>query len=183
MQHDQIARFLPETYQAAVQRDNPLGAVLGVMEALHAPAEARLDQLDALIDPLRSETAFVYMLADWLGLGDYIDWSGGRAGVGAPSFASGLGQLRLLIAETAQLLRSRGSHPSLTRFLALATGVPGITVDDKPEDGAAARNFHLIVRVPAEAARFGDLIRRIVDAERPAYTTYEIRYDTPSGKT
>lgn len=178
MERERIARLLPETYQAAVQRDNPLGAVLAVMEALHAPAEARLDSLDAEVDPLRAEGPFVFMLADWLGLGGYLDWSGGRPGAGMPGFAAGTGRLRLLVAEAAELARSRGSRPSLERFLAVATGIAGIAVEDANVDGEGRpRSFHLLVRAPAEARRYAGLIARIVDAERPAYTTYEIVYE------
>lgn len=175
MNRDQIARLLPESYQGALHRGNPLDAVLAAIETLHAPTEARLDTLDAQVDPLRSDTAFTFMLADWLGLGGYIDWSGGRPGTGIPSFASGTGRLRLLVAEAATLARSRGSRPALERFLAVATGIAGITVADAEADSdGRVRAFHLIVRVPAEARRFRDLIARIVDAERPAYATYEI---------
>ncbi|MGK6320283.1 hypothetical protein [Sphingomonas sp. DT-204] len=177
MERERIARLLPESYQSAIRRDNPLAAVLAAMEALHAPAEARLDALDAEIDPLRAEEPFVFMLADWLGLAGYLDWSGGRPGAGVPSFAAGTGRLRLLVAEAAQLARSRGSRRTLERFLAVAIGLSGIMIEDAIPDAAGRpRSFHLRVNLPAEARRYADLVARIVDAERPAYATYEIAY-------
>jgi phage tail-like protein len=175
MERTHIARLLPEAYQGAIRADNPLGAVLAAMEALHAPAEARLDTLDAQVDPLRADEPFVFMLADWLGLAGYLDWSGGRPGFGMPSFAAGTGRLRLLVAEAVELGRSRGARSTLERFLTVATGLSGITIEDAIGDAAGRPlPFHLRVTLPAAAGRYADLIGRIVDAERPAHATYEI---------
>ena len=180
MDRRRIARYLPETYQGAVRDDNPLGAVLAVMEAMHAPAEAALDDLDAYVDPHRAPDPFVVMLAAWMDLDRYLDWTGGRAGAGQARFAAGLPRLRLLVAEAAALSRSRGTRAALERFLALATGVDGIAVEENPPgpDGAP-RPFHLRVTAPPAARRLERLIRRIVDEERPAYATYEIAFGTP----
>lgn len=177
MQAARIARLLPGTYQAAFRPDNALGAMLAAMEALHGPAEARLDALDDQVDPHRADDAFAYMLADWLGLGRYLDWSGGRPGAGSPRFAPGLGRLRLLTAEAARLARARGSRDALVRFLEVATGAPGFSVAEGPPDETGApQPFHLIVTAPAAAARYAELVGRIVEAERPAYATYAIAY-------
>src|SRR4051794_13172049 len=96
-----IARLLPETYQSTVAPDKPLGAVLEVMSVLHAPAENALATLDAHVDPMRAPPNFVLMLARWLDLDRYLDWTGGRPGEGAPRYAAGLGRLRLLCLEAA----------------------------------------------------------------------------------
>lgn len=171
MRRDQIATLLPDSYQGALRPGNPLDAVLATMDALHAPAEACLDNLDAQIDPVRAGDPFVFMLAGWLGLGDYIDWASGRPGGSLPSFATGTGRLRLLVSEAAQLRRERGTRPALERFLTVATGAEGITVEDSGPDWPA---FHLMISVPPPAHRHQRLIDRIVATERPAYTTYEI---------
>jgi phage tail-like protein len=172
-----IARFLPETFQAAIRPDNPMGAILAVMEALHAPAQAALDGLDAYVDPHRAPEPFIVMLAEWMDLDRYLDWSGGRPGLGQARFAAGLPRLRLLIAEAAELSRNRGTREALERFLAVATGVADIRIEENPPgaDGAA-RPFHIRVRAPPQARRLEDLIRRIVDEERPVHATYEVEF-------
>ena len=189
MDRARIARLLPETYQsaippetppadaAAVVRKKPLAAVLEVMEVLQAPAENALATLDAHIDPTRAPPNFVLMLARWLDLDRYLDWTGGRPGDGAPRYSAGLGRLRLLCLEAAELARWRGTRRTLERFLTVATGVSGYTVEENPPGPkGVARCFHLRVVAPAAARPLADLVRRIVDEERPAYTTYEIEF-------
>ena len=187
MDRARIARLLPETYQAAIPpepppgapaaRKKPLVAVLEVMEVLQAPAESALATLDAHVDPLRAPPDFALMLARWLDLDRYLDWTGGRAGEGAPRYAAGLGRLRLLCLEAAELARWRGTRRTLERILTVATGVSGYAVQENPPDAkGVARSFHLRVVAPAAAKPLADLVRRIVDEERPAYTTYDIEF-------
>ena len=180
MERERIVRYLPEAYQAAARPDNVLGAILAAMEALHAPAVAALDDLDAYFDPHRAPDPFVVMLAEWMDLDRYLEWSGGRRGAGQARFAAGLPRLRLLIAESAELARGRGGRQTLERFLHVATGVPGFEVEENPPDEAGQpRPFHIRVKAPAAARRVSDLVRRIVDAERPAHATYEIEFLQP----
>lgn len=177
MDRARIARLLPETYQAAIKPKNPLGATLSVMETLHAPAERALATLDAHVDPLRAPPDFALMLSRWLDLDRYLDWTGGRPGEGAPRYAAGLGRLRLLCMEAAYLSRWRGTRRTLERILTVATGLSGYSVaENPPGPKGAVRLFHLRVVAPAAAKPLADLVRRIVDEERPAYATYEIEF-------
>ena len=177
MDRARIARLLPETYQAAITPNNPLGAVLATMEVMQAPAEAALASLDAYIDPLRAPPYFALMLARWLDLDRYLDWTGGRPGEGSPRYAAGLGRLRLLCLEAAELTRWRGTRRTLERILSVATGLSGFAVEENPKGpNGIARSFHLRVVAPAAAKPLADLVRRIVDEERPAYTTYDIEF-------
>jgi hypothetical protein len=147
------------------------------MEALHAPPEAVLARIDDYTDPLRAPDEFAAMLASWLDLDRYFDWTGGRKGMGQARYAAGLGQLRVLSTLAAHLMRWRGTRHALERFLLAATGVPGFAVEENPRDGdGSARPFHIRVLAPATARRFEDLVCRIVEAERPAYVTYEIAF-------
>jgi len=172
-----IARFLPEVYRAAVQPGSVLLALLGAMEALQAPDEEILAEVDRFIDPARTRDDFVPLLASWFELTPYLDWSGGRAGAGVPMFAPGLDRLRLLVSKAADLNARRGSRAALEDFLSTATGVAGFAVDENPPDEAGRpRPFHIRVRAPAEARRYADLVARIVEGERPGYATYEITY-------
>ncbi|MDR6533353.1 phage tail-like protein [Caulobacter rhizosphaerae] len=189
MDRARIARLLPETYQAAIPPENPSGvpdganpkkplaAVLEVMEVLQAPAENALATLDSHIDPMRAPPSFALMLARWLDLDRYLDWTGGRPGEGAPRYAAGLGRLRLLCLEAAELARWRGTRRTLERILTVGTGLSGFTVEENPPGPkGVASSFHLRVVAPAAARPLADLVRRIVDEERPAYTTYDIEF-------
>ena len=173
MDRQRILRYLPENYQlAAVDERSVMGAVLAIMEAMHAPVDRVLRSIDSYFDPFRAPDPFVLMQASWLGLDRYFDWSGGIPGVGEARYPAGTDQLRLLIAEFPLLVRSRGTNASLTRFLQVATGVPGFVVRDGDLPDEA---FHIIVDVPSEAAPLRDLVERIVAGERPAHATWEGR--------
>lgn len=173
MDRQRILRYLPENYQlAAVDERGVMAAMLAIMEAMHAPVDRVLRSIDAFFDPFRAPAPFVLMQASWLGLDRYFEWSGGAPGLGEARYAAGIDQLRLLIAEFPALVRSRGTHRSLTRFLEVATGVRGFIVAD---GRSADEAFHIAVDVPAEAAPLRDLVERIVAGERPAHATWEVR--------
>ena len=178
MQPERIARFLPEIYRLTLgTRHGVLDSLLAAMAALHQPAEQVLDDLDRYVDPARTSDRFLPMLAGWLDLGAYLDWSGGRRESGEPRFAPGMDRLRLLITRAADLNARRGTRAALEEFLSTATGIDGFAVEEDPQDSQrASRPFHLRVRAPDAAKKYGDLIARIVDGERPAYVTYEIVY-------
>jgi len=181
MERHRILRYLPENYQlAAADQRGAMWAILGIMEGLHSPVLEVLRSIDKYVDPFRAPPPFVLMQAIWLGLDRYFDWSGGSVGIGEARFAAGIDRLRLLIAEFPALVRARGTRQSLTRFLEVATGVPGFLVTDGVEAG---RPFHLIVHIPQAASPLMDLVERIVAAERPAHATYEFQAtDTNSGR-
>lgn len=173
-----IPRLLPENYRVALTGSGPLDALLGVMDGMHAPAEASLDHLDAHLDPFRAPERFVLMLAGWLGLEHYLDWSGGRRGAGQLRFPGGLERLRRLVSEAARLEGARGTREALLRFLTISTGVDGFAIEENsPDAQGMPRPFHIRVTVPAAAARLSDLIGRIVEAERPAHVTYDIIFE------
>jgi len=173
MRQERILRYLPENYQlAAADRRGVMRALLAVMEGMHAPVDRILRSLDTYVDPCRAPEDFVLMQATWLGLDRYFDWTGGMPGAGEAQYAAGTDQLRLLIAEFPELVRSRGTNRSLTRFLEVATGIPGFVIEDGMQTGQA---FHIVVHVPAAAAAFLELVRRISAGERPAHATWEIR--------
>jgi len=177
MRRDHIAELLPEIYRASLPAGGPLAALLEVMEAMHAPVEAVLDDLDAYLDPRRAPDRFVPYLAGWLDLDRYLDWPGGRRGSAPPRFAPGLGRLRELTAQAASLARVRGTRAGLQRMLEVATGLAGYVLTEAPPGEDGPRPFHLHVSAPAGARRFTDLVRRIVEDEKPAYVTYELEFE------
>src|ERR1041385_1234117 len=179
MEARRIARFIPEIYRAAVLPGTPLSGILAVMEAMHAPSEEALVEIDKYLDPLRAPDNFALMLTSWLDLDRYLDWTGEREGAGQPRYAAGLGHLRALSMLAAHLMRWRGTRYALEHFLAAATGISGFLVEQNPTDARGRpRPFHIRVHAPAGARRMADLVQRIVDQERPIYVTYEIVFSS-----
>ncbi|MFI7079051.1 phage tail protein [Micromonospora sp. NPDC049903] len=164
MRRPAIERLLPAAYQRACVPGSVLWALLDVMEALHAPDEAVLAEVDALFAPYRAPDGMVAYLAGWVAM-DHV--------VGAPRRDAPLplpsSRLRDLVAHGAALATWRGTPEGLRTALELATGVTGFVLDE-PTD----RPFHLVVRVPPTAADQLALVSRIVAAEKPAAVTAEV---------
>src|SRR5262249_41081000 len=140
-------------------------------------SEDVLDASDTFFDPDRAPDRFVMMLASWLDLDRYFEWTGGRPGLGVARYTPGLAHLRVLCASAAGILRGPRASPALARFLMVATGIPGFGIDENPPDeNGLARAFHIHVKAPAAAKRLAELVRRIIDQERPAYVTYDIEF-------
>lgn len=183
MKQNEIKQLLPEVLQRTVPKEkvppgrpgNLMGAFLQVMEDLHAPTEEDLAKIDAVFHPYRTADRFVPFLASWVDF-DYV--LGGLAdeeALSSPAYTQRMACMRDLIARAAWLSQWRGTNKGLLTFLELATGVHGFKIDETvPGKDNTVRPFHLKITVPAEAARFTDLIRRIVDTEKPIYVTYEL---------
>jgi phage tail-like protein len=164
MRRQAIERLLPSVYQRTAGPGTVLGAVLDVMERMHAPDEARLSTVDDLFAPYRTPERFVAFLASWVALEPFV----------APAVP--VGRLRDLVVTGAELAQWRGTAIGLIAMIETALGVPGVRVEEPP-----GRAFHIIVRVPAVAGAQLDLVRRITEAVKPAATTYEVSIvDTPA---
>jgi phage tail-like protein len=160
MRREEIRRLLPAVFQRASADETPLGAILGLMEALHASSEQRLGTLDEIFDPYRTSDAFVPLLARWVDLD--------------PELAMGTGRLRSLVALGAELARFRGTARGLVAFLEAATGMTGFQVDDAViGEGGEVKPFHLRVTAPKALQPYQDLLDTIVRREKPAYVSVE----------
>ncbi|MEH0841044.1 phage tail protein [Micromonospora sp. CPCC 205711] len=164
MRRAAIERLLPAAYQRASVPSSVLYALLEVMEALHAPDEAVLADVDALFAPYRTPDGFVAYLTRWVAMDHVVASPRPDAPLPLP-----VGRLRDLVAHGALLARWRGTPYGMRTALELATGVTGFVLDEPPE-----RPFHLVVRVPPAAAGLLAVITRIVEAEKPAAVTAEV---------
>ncbi|MFD4208082.1 phage tail protein [Micromonospora tulbaghiae] len=171
MRRAAIERLLPAAYQRAAGPGSVLGALLDVMEALHAPDEAVLADVDALFGPYRTPGGFVAYLTRWVAMDHVVAAPRADAPLPLP-----VGRLRDLVAHGALLARWRGTPYGMRTALELATGVTGFVLDEPPE-----RPFHLVVRVPPAAADRLALVTRIVEAEKPAAVTVEVVAGDPAG--
>ena len=156
------------------------------METLHAPSELALEELNVTLNPYRTPDKFVPMLARWLDL----DWVFDGGGHGKPPntisselISSGLGRVRELIGMAATLSQWRGTGKGLIRFLETATGVHGFTIQEQVLDpDGVPKPFHLSIRAPWEARDFKALVIRIIEAEKPAYVTYDLEIEAEKPK-
>jgi phage tail-like protein len=173
MRRQAIERLLPAVYQRTAGPDSVLGAVLEVMEQMHAPDEERLETVDDLFSPYRTPDRFVAFLAGWVALDPFV--APGSASGLANGHAGGLaasvpvGRLRDLVATGAEMAQWRGTGTGLIAMIESALGIRGVQVQEPP-----GRAFHIVVRVPAAAAGQLDLVRRVTEAVKPAATTYEV---------
>lgn len=176
MRRNEIKHLLPGVYQLALhpvatgelEPDRRLAAALDAMEELHQPSEEILEHLDAFVDPRRAPDDFVTYLAGWVDL----DWLavGGRV-------TTGPGRLRELVSVAMALSRWRGTARGLLDFLRAATGVSGFRIDEQPlgPDNQPVP-FRIRITAPGVMREHAALIERIVEAEKPAFVTYEVRY-------
>ncbi|MBO0781749.1 MAG: hypothetical protein J2P37_23265 [Ktedonobacteraceae bacterium] len=173
MKRTEIEHLLPGIFQRVSTEGTPLFALLEVMEALLAPDEAVLDQLDAFFDPYRTPDTFVPFLASWVDLERLLLEVPGE--LAPPPLPSGQGRLRELIAAATFLAQWRGTTKGLLRFLETAIGTQGFAIEEQVlgSDGRL-RPFHIRIRAPQEAVPYRVLIERIIESEKPAYVTYEL---------
>lgn len=175
MKSSAIKRLIPEVFQRATTPGSPLVAILAVMEALHAPAEAAIENIEATFNPYRTPDRFVPFLARWVDLDRFFGSEIEKADSSSVPIATGLGRLRELVASAAYLSQWRGTPTGLRRFLEIATGIIGFELDEHVlgADGSP-RPFHVRVCIPKAAVGYRSLIEQIIDQEKPAYVTYEI---------
>ena len=183
MKRNEIEQLLPEVFRRTVRPGNPLFALLEVMEALHAPSEEVLAELDLYFDPYRTPDHFVPYLARWVDLHRFLSelpepQREGETGAAASvPFPSGLGRLRELISAAAFLSKWRGTSRGLMRFLETAVGLEGFEIDETvPGPEGRPKPFYLLIKAPADAERYRALIERIVEMEKPAYVTYDLEF-------
>jgi phage tail-like protein len=174
MDRDQIKTFLPSVFQRTDQRGNLLAAMLDVMEILHAPAEEVIENIDQYFDARRTPDDFVLLLAQWVNL-DRI-FPSNVIELGSPTMPE-IGRLRELIANATYLSKWRGTKKGLLLFLQMATGAVDFEIDERvKDDNGQIKPFHLGIRAPQPAEPQADLIRRIIESEKPAHTTYELTF-------
>lgn len=166
MKAEMIARLLPDIFQAVAGSQGPLDGFLAAQEALHEPSERAISGFAERLDPRTAPPSFVYMLAHWMGLSYLLDGS-----EGAPRFAGGVGRLRELIATTAANGKARGSMTGIVRMLETASGQRGFSIESDPEQA-----YHVHIRAPAGSAALRSVIERIIEAEKPAFATYELQF-------
>jgi len=158
MRAAELELLLPEVLRRTVLPGSPMAALIGVMEAQHAPAEAALQSFPTVLDPLTTPDRFVGMLAGWVDLARLDETPAGRIDTA---------RMRLLISLAAELAHWRGTPSGLTWMIGLATGIAGLRLED-------AGPFRMRIVVPAAAAAQADLVREIASQEKPAHLVVDV---------
>lgn len=145
-------QYLPPIYAA----DPFLGRFLLAFEGLLAPIEQAVDHFDLYLSPRTAPRYFLEQLARWLGVTLDEKWPTAKR--------------RAILAEAAELYRRRGTRWSLSRHIEIYAGVAPeiIEPDDRPF------HFQVILRLPQGQAVDRASVERIIQANKPAHTTYEL---------
>jgi phage tail-like protein len=147
--------YLPGAYHTDF-----MARFLGVFESILIPIEWTVDNFDLYLDPGTTPTGFLPWLAGWFEIALNPTWSEA--------------QRRTLLAEAHRLYARRGTRWALARVLEIYTGFLPEIVDQ----GQDQEPFTFRVRLPVEAGALDrQSLERIVDANKPAHTTYTIVFD------
>jgi phage tail-like protein len=171
--------YLPALYH----RDELMGRFLMLFESFWSPIAGQIDQLPLYFDPRMTPPDFLPWLASWLDLALDERWPEERR--------------RLLLRSAAALYRKRGTRQGLQRYLEIYTGEKAEIVEHRANNlrlGEQARlgpgvalgvanvphTFTVVLSLPddgAEKAECLHMIEAIIEAEKPAHTSYTVRVE------
>jgi phage tail-like protein len=182
MNKNEILNYLPQIFSLALKPGTPLEAILGMMEEMHDPGEKILESLHTFFDPRRTREKLVPFLAHWINiewlLTEGQQWSPYNKGQYLETLTNGLGRLREIIANGAFLTKWRGTADGLSMFITIATGIEAIRIDQNPpDDFGNAIPFHINVLIDKSVKKLEQVIRIIVEQEKPAHLTYNIIFE------
>lgn len=176
--------FLPDIYKEV----DFIGRFLHIFEQAFEPTVQTLDTLWAYLDPLTAPETILPFLAHWVG------WQ----------LASELplSRQRSLIRQAIQLYQWRGTRKGLRLYLHLYTGLPleefvpedhkQISIQDSFNRGlvlgeaclgdestiGGGKPFHFSVRLRPQSPLSEPLIHKIIQQEKPAFCTYDLKIES-----
>jgi phage tail-like protein len=152
-----LLQYLPAIYQES----DFMGRFLRIFEDQLLPVEDILGQLPYYFDPRLTPPSFLPWLASWIDLALDENWPEERR--------------RELIHRGTDLYRWRGTRRGLLTYLRIYAGVePQIEEHLAAADGGPFR-FTVVLRVADPTAVDETRVRAIIEAEKPAHTTYALR--------
>ncbi|MCB9423113.1 MAG: hypothetical protein H6667_25155 [Ardenticatenaceae bacterium] len=168
-QRRELARLLPHVFQRTFgPGENVLSAYLGAMIALQEPDMTILSSLARYFDPEFADDIYIPFLAQWVNMSDLLDENN--------TFPGGMQRLRNLILDVIPLAQWRGTRMGLQMFLETATGLTGFHIAE-----SESQPYHVIISCPQEAAPLRTFVDKIVEREKPAYVTHELRFRIAAG--
>ena len=147
-----------------ISKDSLMDRFLLIFESILAPLEQLVDHVPLLLDPRTMPADLLPWVASWLDLTLNENWPEAHR--------------RDLIRSASELYRWRGTRQGLCRYLEIYAGVCP-EMDDMLDE---AHTFQVTLRVPADQTVDEELVRAIIEAEKPAHVTYKLRIETQSDK-
>lgn len=173
-QESSYLKYLPGIYRD----DELMGRLLMIFESIISPIERSIDNIAAYFDPLMTPGHFLDWLASWLDLSLDPTW---------PEY-----RRRELIKYAADLYRWRGTRWGLAKYISIYTGhepqiyeyTPGMVLGDDTKMGSDTQLgsgvgwYHLMIVVPIDKGStiVENRIRAIIETQKPAHSTYTLRF-------
>lgn len=152
-------------YLPGIYHTDFMSRFLAIFESVLTPIEWNVDNFDLYLDPKTAPPDFLPWLADWFSITFDSSWS--------------VEQKRELLIEANQIFARRGTAWALARVLEIYTGYePEILDLEKDQDP-----FTFTIKLPVTEKEVDrQLIERIVDANKPAHTSYNLLFKARSRK-
>jgi len=151
---ERLLQYLPGVYHTEF-----MARFLRIFESVLTPIEMTVDNFDLYLHPDTAPAAFLDWFAGWYGTTFDATWSEA--------------QRRELLREAPAIYARRGTQWALHRVLEIYTGT-SVEIVDTGED---LKPFTFRVRLPRKAAERGrEMIERIINANKPAHTAYELDF-------
>jgi phage tail-like protein len=149
-----LLAYLPGIYHTDL-----MSRFLALFESILIPIEWNIDNFDLYLDPQTSPVGFLPWLCNWFEMVFDDTWNER--------------QQRQFLGEAAELYGRRGTQWAMSRLLEIYTG-HAPQIDDK---AANLDPFTFIVNIPVREKELNrTLIEHIIDGNKPAHTTYKLRF-------
>ncbi len=181
-------RFLPQIFQdTSADPEALLLNLLYIFQQIHGSVTTKIDNIASLMRPLEAPPEFLPWLASWIALQLESDWPEEKK--------------RKWLRHAPALYNIRGTRRALELLLEIYTGVrPSIIENDWPDEAFRVEvnsvigesstilppmnlNNCFIVELPMAPAEVTDeqlvRIHRVIQAEKPAHTSYFLRFKAP----
>lgn len=151
-----LINYIPPIYHSDF-----MSRFLAMFESIMLPLEWTADHFDLFLNPKESPSGFLPWLATWWDIVFDDTWTDD--------------QRRELLMEAHQIFARRGTKWALARVLEIYTGREPL-IDDTNKN---LPEFTFNVRIPlAEESVHRELIENIIDAHKPAHTTYSLSFSS-----
>jgi phage tail-like protein len=146
---DRLLSYLPGIYHTDFMAN-----FLAIFESVLFPIEWQIDNFDLFLDPGTAPASFLPWLENWFGLVFDSTWSEA--------------QRRMLLKEAHEIYSMSGTRWALCRILEIYCGC-ALDVDDEAED---LKPHTFRVKVPSSVSIERKHLERLINAYKPAHTTY-----------
>jgi phage tail-like protein len=151
-----LIQYLPGIYHTEF-----MARFLGLFETILTPIEWNVDNFDLFLNPTTAPVDFLSWLAQWFDITFESAWTES--------------QRRNLLKDAHMLYARRGTRWALSRILEILTGYKPTIIDE----GDDLPDFTFKVILPLAANQVNrEMIERLIDANKPAYTMYSLEFQS-----